>query len=904
MSDMSELHFAHFEVRRNADGAPWELGRGAMGVTYKAFDTQLRVEVALKVINPAQVGDAKARALFLREARAAAQVHHSNVGRVAFLNPDPENMFYAMEFIAGESLRDWLHPRVPLNPLMAVGLALQIARGLEAIHREGVIHRDLKPANLMVLRTDKQRKESDPEAWQIKIVDFGLARNIAGEVSETSAIAGTTGFRGTALYASPEQCEERRDLDGRSDLYSLGCVMWEMLVGAPPFRANVHRELLNAHVAKPPPLQQLSNLPTSLQAVVARLLIKDREARFADAGAVIRALEKCREQIARGESDVAQLSPEPASLVDATTVMPAGSPSDVVKNAALRRRLLLAVVLAGVVAMAATIAWRNHWFDRASETNINTSKWDAPVIGILPVAWVDGNADEQKFADVLTNELINRVAQLPGVRVIPRGAVMAYRTVPGGAPRKRVRTINQELGGVSAVLETSIDRQGDEIKIQSVLYNASTEQRLWGQSFQRDWRSASEIAKEVPEQVTRQLRTRLAAAKRENPDLATPGTPMAADLFFEALPMDPFDKRRQDMMTRVAEMDPKFADAISFSTTYDLNVALTRGTDSPEKRVEILKTVDAKNRQALAVDPDCVQAMLYLSMQARGQSGGEADKFLRRAFELAPNDMNANIQAAFSSSDNPAQAYAYARRAHMINPEFRRIMFFLLWRAQDFNLSALADRWLMKIRDLTRDVQQRELIECQQLIVRKDYAGAIDRLRLLPPDLELDFFHVPQLMYDALVGAGRFEEALGILDKSSRYNGPRMKVPMLRAELLLRSGRKAEARDSAAGLLESIEKDVGPSRIPNEPVVLSHTRLAKVLEILGRQDEAVAQLDKALLESGGAEWYSDTWIFRNNPAALDRLAKIHERSDAIARRILGIEKEYGTPVAASENLRD
>ncbi len=107
--------FAHFEVRRQEDGAPWELGRGAMGVTYKAYDPQLRLDVALKVINPAQVGNDKARALFLREARAAARVHHANVGSVAFLNPDPENMFYAMEFIAGESLRDWLHSRVPLR---------------------------------------------------------------------------------------------------------------------------------------------------------------------------------------------------------------------------------------------------------------------------------------------------------------------------------------------------------------------------------------------------------------------------------------------------------------------------------------------------------------------------------------------------------------------------------------------------------------------------------------------------------------------------------------------------------------------------------------------------------------------------------------------------------------------
>src|SRR5215813_13513915 len=126
MSESTPLHFAHFEVSRRDDGRPWELGRGAMGVTYKARDPRLRVNVALKVINPTQVRDAKARALFLREARAAAQVHQSNVSNVIYLNEDATNLFYAMEFIEGESLRDWMRARVPMPPLMAIGMSLQI----------------------------------------------------------------------------------------------------------------------------------------------------------------------------------------------------------------------------------------------------------------------------------------------------------------------------------------------------------------------------------------------------------------------------------------------------------------------------------------------------------------------------------------------------------------------------------------------------------------------------------------------------------------------------------------------------------------------------------------------------------------------------------------------------------
>ncbi len=187
-SPEADLAFGHYRVLRRPDGSIWELGRGAMGVNYKAFDEQLRIDVALKVINPAQLGDAKTRALFLREARAAARVHQSNVANVVFLNPDPTNPFYAMEFIAGESLRDWMRSRLPLSPALAIGLTEQVARGLQAIHAENVVHRDLKPGNVMVVRSvdgrEKGASDADPSTWQAKIIDFGLAREFSGRRPE------------------------------------------------------------------------------------------------------------------------------------------------------------------------------------------------------------------------------------------------------------------------------------------------------------------------------------------------------------------------------------------------------------------------------------------------------------------------------------------------------------------------------------------------------------------------------------------------------------------------------------------------------------------------------------------------------------------------------------------------
>ncbi len=537
MSNLSLLHFAHFEVRRQEDGAPWELGRGAMGVTYKAYDPQLRVYVALKVINPAQVGDAKARALFLREARAAARVHHANVGNVVFLNPDPENMFYAMEFIAGESLRDWMHSRVPLSPLMTVGLSLQIARGLEAIHREEVIHRDLKPTNLMVVRADKQKKEDDPDAWLIKIIDFGLARNVGGDVSETSAVAGTTGFRGTALYASPEQCEERRDLDGRTDLYSLGCVMWEMLVGTPPFSAKVHRELLNAHVAKPPPLQQLSHMPASLQAVVTRLLVKDRDARFADAGALVRALEKCREQILRGDASASGTVESVDETTASTTVLPASRPAT--KSSRSRRWQILAGAVALAILLGAWLLWKrpaergaaNQSNAAAAKPSPTPAQAAAPEksIAVLPFENLGNDAENKMFTDGVQEEILTNLTGLSDLKVIARSSVLRYRD----PAVRNAAEIGRDLG-VAYLAEGTVQRAGEKVRVRVQLIDARTGAQVWADRYDRDVADVFAIQADVAKSIAEKLKARLTPAEKAS--IAAPPTKDlgAYDLYLRA----------------------------------------------------------------------------------------------------------------------------------------------------------------------------------------------------------------------------------------------------------------------------------------------------------------------------------------------------------------------------------
>ena len=209
--------FDHYEVLTRDDGSPYELGRGAMGITYKAFDTSLRITVALKVINAAYLDSEVARQRFVREARSAAKLRHRHVASVFHLGTEGDTWFYAMEFIDGETVEAVIKRQGPLAPAMALTITAQVARALNAATQHGLVHRDIKPANLMLVREDDE--------LVAKVIDFGLAKTSVTGDPEDAATLSMGGFVGTPHFASPEQLEER-DIDVRSDIYSLGVTLW------------------------------------------------------------------------------------------------------------------------------------------------------------------------------------------------------------------------------------------------------------------------------------------------------------------------------------------------------------------------------------------------------------------------------------------------------------------------------------------------------------------------------------------------------------------------------------------------------------------------------------------------------------------------------------------------------
>ena len=208
--------FEHYELVTSEDGKPVELGRGAMGVTYKAFDVDLQIPVTLKLISEKYVGDESARLRFLREARAAARVRHSNVASVFHLGRSGQGYFYAMEFVEGETLESLIKRSDRLEVKLAREILSQVAAGLAAVHEEHLVHRDIKPSNIMVNFKEGGRVTA-------KIIDLGLAKTVDESVSE-AGISSPGAFVGTPEFASPEQFAGV-GVDIRSDLYSLGVTL-------------------------------------------------------------------------------------------------------------------------------------------------------------------------------------------------------------------------------------------------------------------------------------------------------------------------------------------------------------------------------------------------------------------------------------------------------------------------------------------------------------------------------------------------------------------------------------------------------------------------------------------------------------------------------------------------------
>ncbi|MDX6463982.1 MAG: eukaryotic-like serine/threonine-protein kinase, partial [Acidobacteriaceae bacterium] len=272
--------FEHYELVKGADGKPIELGRGAIGVTYKAFDIDLHCFATLKVISELYLGEESARLRFLREARAAASIRHPNVASVFHLGRTGQDYFYAMEFVDGETLENLIKRSGRLEVKLALEIVAQAAAGLAAVHKRNLVHRDIKPSNIMV-------SVEDGSTVTAKIIDLGLAKP-APDAPAAAAISIPGAFAGTPEFACPEQFAGIQ-VDIRSDLYSLGVTLWQMMTGQAPFQGSP-AAVMYQHQHASLPLERLKRVSQPIVVLLEVLLEKDPARRFQSPAELLKAM--------------------------------------------------------------------------------------------------------------------------------------------------------------------------------------------------------------------------------------------------------------------------------------------------------------------------------------------------------------------------------------------------------------------------------------------------------------------------------------------------------------------------------------------------------------------------------------------------------------------------------------
>ncbi len=525
----------NYRIERRDDGSLWELGRGAMGVTYRAVDTSLKRPVALKLIDSewAKRG-AEARERFMREARTTAALRHPNIATVYHFGIREENgqCFCAMELVEGETLEMRVRRTGPLDALTTIDIALQVSSALAAAEKQGLVHRDLKPANLMFVAAAPDANDSSPGKAQkaetvVKVIDFGVAKALVEKPDAMGLTHG--GFVGTPAFASPEQFTDA-PVGVRSDIYSLGVTLWYLLTGYRPFEGATIEQIRASQYSQALPIEQLkaARVPRRLISLLASMLAAEPAAR-PDVRALTSQLQDCR-----------------AQMLDRWKAA---------------RRLALTAGLIGIAAAAFVLFLR--WHNRAMSQNAAPANISEKSIAVLPFENLSDHQANANFAMGIQDEILTDLAKIADLKVISRTSVMQYKT----RGERNLREIGQQLG-VAHVLEGSVQRAGNRVRVNAQLINARTDAHLWAQTYDRDLADVFAIQSEIAKAIAGQLEAKL-SPREENAIERSPTSDIPAfELYAQAKNLLTIRNARANLLEAVDLLNQAVARDPSFFKAY------------------------------------------------------------------------------------------------------------------------------------------------------------------------------------------------------------------------------------------------------------------------------------------------------------------------------------------------
>jgi serine/threonine-protein kinase len=770
-----------------------------MGEVYLAHDSRLRRQVAIKLL-PAEFTENKDRlSRFEREAYAASSLNHPNILTIYEIGQEQGHHFIATEYVEGESLRQRL-ARSPMDLRETLGIVIQVADALAAAHEAGIVHRDIKPENVMLRRDG-----------YVKVLDFGLAKlanesskpEVEPEASTMTRVLKTDPgvVMGTASYMSPEQARAW-EVDARTDIWSLGVVLYEMVAGRLPFEGGTTTDVLATILHREPPslLLYSGDVPGELERIVEKALTKKREERYQLARELSLDLKRLKQRVEldaeleRSITPEAQLhrsvsptaiNPVAASTAEAHVAHTVSSAEYVVGE--IKRHKLAALLIVAVIVLG--LAGLVVYYKLSGSRSAGLTS-----IAVLPFANAGGDANADVLSDGISESLIDKLSQLPGMKVIARSSAFKYKGKDVD-PQEAANAL-----GVEVILTGRVVQRGDQLQVRAELINARDKTQLWGEQFSRSITDVEAVQEEIARAVSEKLRVHLTGAQEQqlskrattNPEAyqlylngvyyrrkSTPTVPTAIDYFNKAVALDPnFGlawagiAEAYVFMSSTGEMDPKEA--------------------VPKAKLAVTKALELDNSLAEA---HVSQALLM--MNDWDWSG--ADREFKRAFELNPNLAEAHLSYAnlLSRLGRHEEAIAEVRRAQQIDP---------------------------------LDLRMR-VGEPVSLFFARRYDEALQKLdsllKLAPDNESAVLFRA--YSYD---GAGRYNEAIEDYKKSVSLGDTTMSTQCYLGYALTQAGRKSEAQ----AILEKLK---------TTKEYVSPAELAVLYVGLGDKEGAIASLEKA-----------------------------------------------------------
>jgi serine/threonine protein kinase/TolB-like protein len=635
-----------------------ELGHGGMSTVFEAKDTRLDRTVAVKLLDRAVTGTIGVER-FVREISITARLQHPHILTLIESGKDDGLVYYVMPFVGGESLRERLsrEPRFPVGE--AVGIAREVADALAYAHAQGVVHRDIKPENILI------------SGGHALVADFGIARaiescNVCGPSAGITAVGLPIG---TPAYMSPEQAEGRPDVDGRSDIYSLGCVLFEMLAGRPPFMGRNARTVMTQHVTTPPPalLELRPGLSPGLLDAVERAIAKDPDERFQTAREFYQLL-----QLLAASEVVEQATPPEARVSGSRrhltpTAVAAARPEPEPPRAS--RTGLWLLLGAALAALALGITTFTGGPPPPSTAATPAAAPRAASIAVMPLANYGSDSGSAFLSAGLTEELIAQLSGVRGLKVISRTSVMALAgkglTIPQIA----------DTLGVDHVLEGSVHRSGERIRVTLQLIDARTDAHLWAESYDRGLADVIEVRQEIASKVGAALRMTVPGLGSQGSTAETPVSPAYEAFlrggYFVSRPTSEGLDQAIHAFTEAARLDSNYAPAHA-GLSEALRAWVHLGYPGSREPYATFAEAGRHAERALALDPQLGAGYVARGLiRAFGWAPAAAMRSdFERAILLMPNSAQAHLGSSLglAREGRYADAITAAQRAAQLDP--------------------------------------------------------------------------------------------------------------------------------------------------------------------------------------------------------------------------------------------